>query len=261
MNLDIIEHLRQKLILMVNRITANEVGVAFSGGVDSSLLAKLCKDVGKEVKLLTIGFVDRKDIEISTKTANMMGLNFFNELVPLKELENGLKTVLAKIEFDRMVRFENCVCFYYVFRLAAKQGLRIVLSANGLDELFCGYTIYKTRYDDEALMESLMKTLVDVARKDSIEIKKIAQLFDINYTCPFLSEEFADFAMQIPICYKIKDPNDNIRKHILRNVALRIGVPRQAALKPKKAFQYSSGIHKAIRQLAKKNGFTKNRAT
>ncbi|MEM2130419.1 MAG: asparagine synthase-related protein, partial [Candidatus Bathyarchaeia archaeon] len=112
-----------------------------------------------------------------------------------------------------------------------------------------------------ALMESLMKTLVDVARKDSIEIKKIAQLFDINYTCPFLSEEFADFAMQIPICYKIKDPNDNIRKHILRNVALRIGVPRQAALKPKKAFQYSSGIHKAIRQLAKKNGFTKNRAT
>ena len=260
MNLDIIEQLRQKLILLVNGITATKVGVAFSGGIDSSLLAKICKDVGKETKLLTIGFVDHKDVEISTKIASMMDLDICHELVPLKELENGLKAVLAKIEFDRMVRFENCVCFYYVFRLAAKQGLKTVLSANGMDELFCGYTVYKTHYGNEASMESLMKTLVNVAQKDATEIKNIAQLFDIDYICPFLSEEFAAFAIQIPICYKIKDPNDNIRKHILRDVALRIGVPQQAALKPKKAFQYSSGIHKAIQRLARINGFTKNRA-
>jgi len=254
------EQLRQKLTQSIEEMKLNDVGVAFSGGVDSSLLAKLCKDAGINTTLLTVGFGNRKDIEVSTEVAGMLGLNICYELVPLKELKDSLRAVLAKIEFDRMVRFENCVCFYYVFKLASRQGLKTVISANGLDELFCGYSVYRTCYGDEASMKNLMKSLVDTAKKDKAEMDKIAQLFGIDYVCPFMSEEFMDFAMQIPLNYKIKGSDDDVRKHVLREIALNVGVPPQAALRPKKAFQYSSGIHKAIRELARMNGFTKNKA-
>jgi asparagine synthase (glutamine-hydrolysing) len=35
-----------------------------------------------------------------------------------------------------------------------------------------------------------------------------------------------------------------IRKHIMRRLALDIGVPQDSAMKPKKALQYGSLIHK-----------------
>jgi asparagine synthase (glutamine-hydrolysing) len=35
-----------------------------------------------------------------------------------------------------------------------------------------------------------------------------------------------------------------MRKHVLRKAALSIGVPEESALKPKKALQYGSLIHK-----------------
>jgi asparagine synthase (glutamine-hydrolysing) len=254
------EQLKQRLTQAIGELRPKDVGVAFSGGIDSSVLAKLCKGAGKNATLFTVGFNDEIDIKVASEVAGLLGLNLHCDLVSLEELKNGLKIVLERIVFERIVRFENCVCFYYVFRLASKHGLKTVVSANGMDELFCGYSIYKTHFGDEDETKSLMKNLVDAAYKDKIEMDKLASLFGIDYVCPFMSEEFVDFAMSIPLDCKIKGVDDDVRKHILREVALSIGVPLQAALKPKKAFQYSSGIHKAITELAKNKGFTKTKA-
>jgi len=259
-NSEIPEHLKQRLRQAVEELKLNDVGVAFSGGVDSSVLAKLCGDAGKNVTLFTVGFNDETDIKVASEVAGLLGFSLHCDVVSLEELEDGLRTVLESIEFDRIVRFENCVCFYYVFRLASMHGLKTVVSANGMDELFCGYTIYKTHYGNEGSMMSLMKNLVNVAYKDKNEMDKIASLFGIDYVCPFMSEEFVDFAMSVPLDCKIRGVDDDLRKHVLRQAALSIGVPPQAALRPKKAFQYSSGVHKAITELAKNKGFTKNKA-
>ena len=59
-----------------------------------------------------------------------------------------------------------------------------------------------------------------------------------------MSEKFIEFAKIIPIEEKIKSEEDMIRKHIIRRLALDMGVPQEAAMKPKKALQYGSWIHK-----------------
>jgi asparagine synthase (glutamine-hydrolysing) len=43
-----------------------------------------------------------------------------------------------------------------------------------------------------------------------------------------------------------------IRKHILREVALALGVPEESAMKPKKALQYGSSIHKYLRKIERR---------
>ena len=43
-------------------VLEKKIGIAFSGGVDSTLLAKLCYDLGYDVTLLTIGFENSHDI-------------------------------------------------------------------------------------------------------------------------------------------------------------------------------------------------------
>ncbi|MEK6866110.1 MAG: asparagine synthase, partial [Thermoproteota archaeon] len=37
-------------------IVEKKIGIAFSGGVDSTLISKICSDLGYDVTLLTIGF-------------------------------------------------------------------------------------------------------------------------------------------------------------------------------------------------------------
>jgi len=257
----IADQLKGKVYEALKDLEARKVGVAFSGGVDSSLLAKVCKDLGKQVTLLTIGFLSQRDFEISKGVSEALGLNLLHDLVPLEELEDGLKTALAAIEFDRLVRLENCVSFYYVFRLASEHELGTVLSASGIDELFCGYHAFKEVFGNERAMRSLMTTLVETAKKDKEEMDKLSALFGVEYVSPFLSDTFIGFAMDIPFEFKIKGKDDDMRKHILREVALEIGVPKSAALRAKKALQYSSGVHKAILTLTKKKGFRREKAS
>jgi len=255
-NNQMVRELEDKILDFGREVKTDNSGLAFSGGVDSTILAKVLKDANKNATLLTVSFWNNGDINFSKEVAKKLNLKILSELIALENLEEGLKTVLNHINFERLVRLENCVGFYYIFKLASTYGIKTVLSANGADELFCGYHVYTTTFLTSEI-EKLMTSLVEVAKKDKREIDKIAAIFDVDYLCPFLSEKFIDFALSIPVKFKMKGESDRLRKIILRKVALELGVPSSAVYKPKKAFQYSSGLHKAIIKLTKQKGFTK----
>ena len=224
--MEIIGNLIEKIYEAVRDVEQNELGIAFSGGVDSSILAVSCRNLEKRVTLLTVGFSSLRDIEVSEETSKKLGLHRIYEVISLEELEDGIKSVLNVIKFDRLVLLENSVCFYYVFKIASQHGIETVLSANGMDELFCGYDLYRKYFDDEEGMKKIMSMLVETARRDKAEMDKVAALWNVDYKCPFLSDSFVDFAMRIPLQYKIKGKNDELRKHILREAALKMGVPK-----------------------------------
>ena len=65
-------------------IPDKKIGVAFSGGVDSTLLAKLVKDMGYDVHLLTIGFQDSHDINFAKEVNQLLNLpHSISELISL----------------------------------------------------------------------------------------------------------------------------------------------------------------------------------
>ena len=244
----------------LNQLTASRLAIAFSGGVDSSLLAKICATTTHDVTLLTVGFQSVHDIELSRAMQPALQLSLVDRVVTLDELEEGLTQVLRVIEWTRLSRLEICLGFYFVFKLASTLQLSTVLSAHGTDELFCGYHAYRRVYDDEVALTTLMCQLVETAQADKMEIDKLAQLFNIDYQCPFLSEAFIEYAMNVPLDLKMTHQDDVVRKHLIRKIATELGVPAHVAARPKKAFQYSAGIHKAIKRLAKHRGYSRNNA-
>jgi len=68
----------------------------------------------------------------------------------------------------------------------------------------------------------------------------------VELRVPFLDKEVIKTAFKIPMQFKIESETDLLRKHILRQVALEMGVPEFIAQRPKKAAQYGSGIHKIL---------------
>jgi len=228
-------------------VTDKKIGVAFSGGVDSTLLAKLVKDMGYDIHLLTIGFQDSHDINFA-KEVNQL-LNFphsISEIDPEKFKEVSDK-IHQLIKTDNLSWNENSIAFYYVAKLAQENGLGAVVTANGIDELFCGYNSYREAI--EIGEDEVMKMMNDKLKNEGemmVAINTVTAEFGVKMVQPFLSPSFVDYAKRIPVSEKIHGPDDMKRKHVIRELAMDCGVPEVAAQKQKKALQYGSQIHKSL---------------
>lgn len=232
-------------------VPETRITVAFSGGVDSSLLAKICNDLGKEVVLLTVGFPGSHDIGFARRIASIMGMNHKVMEIEYQDFKKNLTHIRQMIKCENTSHIENCIAFHYISRLAKQEGLGLVLSANGCDELFCGYDGYRRVYSSGGGEMAIMKMMDEkIANEFTLmsEVAIVTGQFSVAARQPFLSRKFIEFAKAIPIDQKIRGPDDMMRKHILRQTALSIGVPEESAMKPKKALQYGSSIHKFFKK-------------
>lgn len=221
------------------------VAIAFSGGLDSSVLAKMCRDLNKSVTLLTVGFAGSHDMIFSESIASQLLFPHKKHIIQLDEFYENLNRVKRRINCRIVSHLENCIAYFFVARLAKENGFKIVLTANGIDELFCGYTQYRFiyKYGKSSIMELIHEKILNELFLME-EISTVASYYGVTIKKPFLSGKFIEFANLIPIEEKIKSEEDMLRKHIIRKLALHMGVPEEAAMKPKKALQYGSLIHK-----------------
>ena len=116
-----------------------------------------------------------------------------------------------------------------------------------MDELFCGYDRYRSRFDFG--LESVMEFMDEKLTNEFHLVSEVSRVVDMNHIKsiqPFLTKKFIDFSKKIPLEYKITGSSDRLRKHIIREIATDLGVPKESATYPKKALQYGSLIHKNL---------------
>ena len=228
----------------------NSIGVAFSGGVDSTLIAKLLHDNGYDIHLLTIGFPDSHDINFAKEVNEILKFKHDILEIDLDSFQEVTEQVNAIIKTDNLSWNENSIAFYYVSKLAKKLGISTVVTANGIDELFCGYNAYREAIGigvDQVM--NVMNQKLDNEKKMMVAVNNVTSLFDVKILQPLLHEDFISYAKTIPISEKIIDPNDLQRKHAIRKLAASCGVPEISAYNQKKALQYGSKIHKQLLKL------------
>lgn len=240
----LLEEIRNAILQTINE---KKIGVAFSGGVDSSVVAKICSDMNYDVTLLTIGFAGSHDIGFSKQVNEILKLPHNILEIDPKEFNKISDSIKSKIKTDNLSWNENSIAFYHVAKLAKSLGLSVVVTANGIDELFCGYNAYRDAIKEGEkkileLMDSKLENELNMMRA----VNEVCSEFGVKIVQPLLSDDFIKYAKSVPISDKIKDENDLQRKHIIRKLALQIGVPEISANKRKKALQYGSLIHKTL---------------
>ncbi len=228
-------------------ISDKKIGIAFSGGVDSTLVSKICNDLGFDITLLTIGFPNSHDI-LFAKDVNKH-LNYKHEILEIDEdfFDEIASKIGKKIKTDNLSWNENCIAFYHVAKLAQSLGITTVVTANGIDELFCGYNAYREAIEvGEENVLQLMDSKLENELKMMKAVNEVTSELSVKIIQPLLDEQFIKVAKTIPISEKISGKYDLIRKHIIRKLASEIGVPDISVKKRKKALQYGSMIHKAF---------------
>jgi len=243
-------HLRALIVESVKKRTRDleKVGVLFSGGIDSSLLTQICVDLGVETELFSVGSEDSPDVKFAQMMADDMGLRLHIKLVDVDLVRECTPMVLNAIEEWNIMKLGVGMTAYLAAEMAHENGLRVMLSGQGADELFAGYHRYLGLYKEkgEDAQEDLWKDVKNLYQVNLERDDAVTMAHSVEMRVPYLDLPIISMAMNIPMSYKIKDDNDRLRKCILREVAAEVGVNSKVLMRPKKAAQYGSGIHKIL---------------
>ena len=237
-----------------------EVSVAFSGGLDSSLVAFLANKSGVKVNLFHVSLENQVETEDAIKAAEALNLPLQVDLFKDSDVETVLLKVVELIEEPDPVKASIGVPFYWVAEKAAEAGFKVMLAGQGADELFGGYQRYVKEYcsKGEKVSKTMFSDVLGLYESNLERDLKITGFFDVELRLPFGAFDLAEYALTLPLECKFEPKPDTLRKLVLRRVALNAGVPKSIADKPKKAVQYSTGINDALKRIAKKQQKTVN---
>lgn len=243
----------------------DRIGIVFSGGIDSVIVAYLAKQMVPEVICYTSGIKDSNDITNSIEIADKLDLRLeINELSEA-DVEKMIPEIINVIEDDNMGQVEVAIPIYAAVKLARDQGIRVMLTGQGADEIFGGYSWYSKivqKFGYDKILEYMIKD-VQLLYKETLEREdKITMSQSIELREPFLDPNLIDTVLQIDPRLNIQnngsDEFDTLGKRVHRRLAVNLGIPKEIAFRIKEAAQHGSGIHNILDSIARKNGFDKS---
>ncbi len=238
-----------------------KVGIIFSGGIDSVLIAKIAKDLGSaDLCCYTSGLIGSHDLKYAHEVADKLGLNLKSKELTVSDIESMLPKIIEVIEDTNAGQVEVAIPVYAAVELAHKDGFKVMLSGQGADELFGGYPWYSKIVGMQGYGEfhkCMVKDLLYLYKESFEREDKITMAHSIESRIPFLDPQVIRVAMRIDPTLKIFNGDDIFGKHVHRELAEEIGIPKTMAFRLKEAAQHGAGIHDIIDIIARGKGFTK----
>jgi asparagine synthase (glutamine-hydrolysing) len=240
---------------MLSGVGVDEVGMIFSGGVDSVLIAKLISDFGWDLRCYCVGKKGSDDVKNAEKVAKDLGLKLSVIYIDEQKVERILPEIIETIEMEGLLQVEVAVPLYLAAKAASEDGVKVVFNGQGADELFAGYWWYKDVVSDDGFLKLHNKLWedIDLAYDDTLEREdKVTMANSVELRVPYLDRNVVQCAMRISPRLKIKDGEDSTRKWVHRRVAAMLGVPHYTAYREKDMAQSGSGVHSLVKKVAER---------
>ena len=222
-------------------------GSLLSGGIDSSVIAWLAGEVyrnkfGKDARLTTfaLGVGESEDIQCARLMAEHIGSNHHELIVDLDQILEVLPTVIYYLESFDPSLVRGSVSNYLISKYAKENGIDILLSGEGGDEVFCGY-LYLKDYPTEELFARQMQCIGFLHNNASLRLDRMNLCNSLRVVAPLISGELLNYAMSIPSEYKQKPAGEQkIEKWIFKK-AYENELPKEIVWRLKQEFSQGSG--------------------
>ena len=214
------------------------VGAFLSGGLDSSIIAALAKRHLGELHTFAVGVEGSTDLAAARLVADHLGTMHHEYRITEAEVLTALAGIIHSLEsFDQdLVR--SAVPTFFAARLAA-QHTKVILTGEGADELFAGYTYHRSIADPVTLHAELRRTVTTLHDINLQRADRLTMLHSIEGRVPFLDLRMVELAQRIPVSLKLAgDPA--VEKWVLRK-AFEDLLPPEIVWRRKEQFDEGSG--------------------
>ena len=229
----------------------DRVGIIFSGGVDSVLVAQIAKILSCDITCYATGFSDSPDTIAARQASNELGMDLKVHELNNGEIQAELENILSSIESTNHLQVDVAIPIFFALKEAKKDGMRVMLTGQGADEIFAGYPWYAEILEKRGragLNRSLWNDIRNLY-KDTLEREdKIAMYYSLELRVPYLDPKVIETAMSISEDLKIRGEHV---KYIHRKLAQEIGVPPHLAWRKKEAAQHGSNVHNNLIEILK----------
>ena len=217
---------------------SDTVAVAYSGGVDSAVIEKVAREFTRTI-CYTCAVRGSHDHGRASICAAESGVELQMITLDREMLVGLVSKACSVLRSNDPLRVAYTIPVLCVIEASEHD---VVLVGSGADELFGGYAKYLESADLSAAMADDIKKM----QVENAMLRNYAKSIGKRMDAPFVSNELMSFAKGLPISRKL---GQGERKIILREVARILGVLSYDA--PKKAAQYSSGVMKEMKKMAK----------
>ncbi|QRV15288.1 asparagine synthetase B [Haloterrigena salifodinae] len=225
-----------------------EIAVAFSGGVDSALVAELL-----DAPLYVVGFPDSHDVEAARTAADAMGRELTVVDLEPADLERAVPRVAAATGRTNAMDVQIALPLYLVGERVAADGFDALAIGQGADELFGGYekvVRLDHRVDAETTRAAVREQIASLPDQLPRDVRAI-EATGLEPVAPLLHDTVVDAALRLPDSL-LADEDE--RKRALRRVAADY-LPEEIVSREKKAVQYGSLVARELDRLARQAGY------
>ncbi|MCP8317488.1 MAG: asparagine synthase [archaeon] len=214
-------------------------GILLSGGLDTSILAYIASNYTR-LKAFTVAFdiASAPDVEYAKLMAKTLSLDHTIHLFNEYELLDSIPIVIKTLKSFDPMEIRNSASIFIALKLAKEKGMESVMTGDGSDELFAGYSflfdLNKEQLDDELskIWASMFFSSVPLGKALGIDVK-----------IPFLDSELKSYAMSLDSGYKIKrEGHHTWGKWILRKAFDGL-LPEAIVWRVKMPIEYGSGTN------------------
>lgn len=242
---------RESLELAVRKRLMAEVpyGVLLSGGLDSSLIASIAAretqkanakqssqgiDANKELSgvddsgslhasgfsslhSFAIGLPGAPDLVAAEKVAHFIGSVHHSHTFTLEEGLDALNDVIYHLETYDVTTIRASTPMYLLSRKIKAQGVKMVLSGEGSDEIFGGYLYFAAAPSPSEFHHECVTRVKNLHYADCLRANKSTMAWGLEARVPFLDKQFLEVCMNIdPSDKLIKPAEGKIEKYVLR---------------------------------------------
>jgi len=230
-------------IVSSSLVERKKVAVAYTGGVDSSVVAALARE-SAEVKCYTCAIEGSFDEAHARSFAERDGLELRMIILDRVELRSYVAEAGLMLDTDNPIKIAYTVPIICALEKCDED---LLLTGTGADELFAGYSKYGSAPDP---LEMMNRDLEKMLAENNL-LSSAAHALGKTLLAPFAADRVVMFSKTIDLERKI---NKDEKKAILREVAQLLNL--ESAMRPKKAAQYSSGVMREMERESKRLGTT-----
>lgn len=233
MSMKLCKRLRSLLEKAVSKNLAD--AILLSGGLDTSIIA-LIASRKRELAAFTVVLegAEAPDLKYSKLVAAKLGLVHKICIFGESELLYAIKKVIKIMKTFDPMEVRNTVAIYIGMSFANENGVQEIMTGDGADELFGGYS-----YLFGLNRARLEKELFELAREMRFSSLTIAKTFGINAYLPYL--ELKEFALHLDPALKVRREKGKVwGKWILRK-AYEKELPREIVWRVKTPIEKGSG--------------------